>query len=194
VPATGDRKTRQHNRSERLLDAAARLFAEHGYSATTVRQISDTIDMHSGSVYYHFPSKHALLLAVYERGVERLAANIDAAVAVHDDAWSRLEAGVGAHLETLLDTSDYARVLFRVLPDDVPEIADKLTALRDRVERRFRALIDPLDLTAETDPKMLRFMLLGAMNWSQVWYSSGGDTPRTIAGKFLALVRRPSEQ
>jgi hypothetical protein len=35
----------------------------------------------------------------------------------------------------------------------------------------------------------LRLLLLGALNWSQNWYHTGGDSPRSIARKFLQLLR-----
>jgi hypothetical protein len=34
-------------------------------------------------------------------------------------------------------------------------------------------------------------MLLGALNWSQTWYHAGRDTPKTIARRFVALLRTP---
>ena len=34
-------------------------------------------------------------------------------------------------------------------------------------------------------------MLLGALNWSQTWYQAGSDSPRTIARRFVALLRQP---
>ena len=75
------RGPRQDNRRERLMDAAAELFSRRGYRATTVRDIAAAVGMLPGSVYYHFPSKGALLLAVYEEGVRRVTRRVDEAVA-----------------------------------------------------------------------------------------------------------------
>jgi hypothetical protein len=37
-------------------------------------------------------------------------------------------------------------------------------------------------------------MLLGALNWSQTWYRTGGSqTPRTIARHFITLLRQGQE-
>lgn len=43
-----------------LLATAAEVFAEHGYSATTVRTIADRAGMLAGSLYYHFDSKESM--------------------------------------------------------------------------------------------------------------------------------------
>lgn len=47
---------------ERILDAAARLFVEHGYAATTTRKISMAVGIKQPSLYYHFPNKEAMLV------------------------------------------------------------------------------------------------------------------------------------
>src|SRR5574337_1632583 len=81
------RGPRSDNRLQDLLDAAARLFALHGYAATSMRDIAIETKMLAGSVYYHFPSKDELLLAVYEAGVQALDAAVTAAVAGETDPW-----------------------------------------------------------------------------------------------------------
>ncbi len=43
-----------------ILDAAARLFAQRGVGATTVREIAGDVGVLSGSLYHHFPSKEAI--------------------------------------------------------------------------------------------------------------------------------------
>ena len=48
---------------ERLLAAAGRLFAEQGYAATSLRDITRVADANVAAVNYHFGSKEGLLLA-----------------------------------------------------------------------------------------------------------------------------------
>lgn len=52
---------------ERLLDAAERLFAQRGFAATSLRDITAEAQANLASVNYHFGSKEALLDAVFER-------------------------------------------------------------------------------------------------------------------------------
>lgn len=47
-------------RRDRILANAARLFCEQGVAVTTVREIADAVELNSGSLYYHFASKHAI--------------------------------------------------------------------------------------------------------------------------------------
>jgi len=184
------RRANRNNRVEKVLDAAADLFGSKGYRETTVRDISQAVDMLPGSLYYHFPSKHDLLLATYEEGVRRLIDRVSAAVADTDmPAWARLENALAAHLETILDHTGYARVMIRVLPEQVPEKSEELTVLRNRYEKLLASVLDDVPVAADVSRKMLRLLLLGAANWSQVWYREDGDSPRDLAKHFVRLVQ-----
>lgn len=184
------RPPRQDNRRRQLLDAAARRFARQGFRATTIRDVAGDAGMLPGSLYYHFASKSDLLLAVYEEGVRRIADKVDRAAAGAAEPWARLEAASTAHLETVLDQSDYAQVIVRVLPRDAREVSARLVALRDRYERRFERLVDDLALPAPADRRSLRLFLLGALNWAQVWYRPGEAAPADIARRFTGYLRR----
>ncbi len=52
------------NRRRKLMDGAAKLFRTQGFAATSTRDIAAAAGMHSGSPFYHFESKSALLYAV----------------------------------------------------------------------------------------------------------------------------------
>jgi len=53
----------------RILDAAEILFAEHGFAATSLRDITKEAAVNLAAVNYHFGSKTALLSAVFERRI-----------------------------------------------------------------------------------------------------------------------------
>ena len=184
------RAPRQDNRRQHLLDAAAGLICRRGYHATSMRDIGRATHMLPGSIYYHFESKEELLVAVYAEGVRRIAERVDAAVARTTDPIRRLEAACVAHLEMLLADSDYAQVVVRVLPEDVPAVSARLTALRDAYEERFRRLIAALALPRGRR-RYARLTLLGALNGAQVWYRPGGDPPARIARRVLECLREP---
>ncbi len=185
------RTARSDNRLPQVLEEAARAFREKGYAGASIRDIVRSIDMLPGSLYYHFPSKGALLVAVYAEGVRRFSEAVRAALKARGGPWQRLEAACIAHLETLLEESDFAQVVVRVRPGDVPAVARQLAQLRDGYEALFVELVDALPLARGTDRRALRLMLFGALNWSQTWYREGRDQPRSIARQFVALLRHP---
>jgi len=187
---SASRAPRQDNRRQQLLDVAARLFRERGFHVTSMRDIAREVGMLSGSIYYHFPSKEEMLLAVYEEGLRHIAEQVDAAVAGQVTPWERLEAGCTAHLEALLELSDYTQVMIRVLPPEGGKVAERLLELRDQYEARFRDLIDALALPETADRRYLRLLLMGGLNWSHVWYHPGGDPPAVIARRMIDLLRQ----
>jgi TetR/AcrR family transcriptional regulator, cholesterol catabolism regulator len=145
--------------------------------------------MLSGSIYYHFSSKEEMLLAVYEEGLRHIAARFDAAVAKETDPWRRLEAGCAAHLEAMLELSDYTQVMIRVTPNEAGSVSQQLLESRERYERRFRDLIRDLPLPEGADRRYLRLLVIGGLNWSHVWYRPGGDPPAVIARNMIDLLR-----
>ena len=181
---------RAHSRLPQLLDEAARAFAQRGYAAASVREIVAPIGMLPGSLYCHFETKEALLVAVYKEGVERISAAVDAAVTKVSAPWARLEAACVAHLGSLLDQTDYSQVVIRVRPSDAPAVADLLVALRDSYEARWSQLVAALPLERSVDRGDLRLFLMGALNWSQTWFrDDGSSTPERIARRFVCLVK-----
>ena len=181
---------RGSSRLPRLLDEAAHAFALRGYAAASVREIVGPVGMLPGSLYCHFATKEALLVAVYKEGVERIGAAVDAAVAPLDEPWQRLEAACVAHLSSLLDQTDYSQVVIRVRPIDAPAAESELVALRDSYEKRFARLVAALPLARPTDRTLLRLMLVGALNWSQTWYrEERGTSPEKIARRFVGLLK-----
>ncbi|MDQ6629011.1 MAG: TetR/AcrR family transcriptional regulator [Pseudomonadota bacterium] len=188
-------RKRAHSRLPQLLDQAARAFAEHGFAAASVREIVGPIGMLPGSLYCHFATKEALLLAVYTEGVERISAAVDAASAPVAEPWARLEAACIAHLVSLLDQTDYSQVVIRIRPSDAPAVAAELTALRDSYEARWNHLIAGLPLERSVHRGDLRLFLLGALNWSQTWYrAEGGMSPTRIARRFVGLMKASMSQ
>jgi AcrR family transcriptional regulator len=72
-------KTRQT-----VLDTARRLFLEHGFDATSLQLIADTMGVTKANVYYYFRTKIAILEALLAPTVEALTERLDAAERITD--------------------------------------------------------------------------------------------------------------
>lgn len=57
--------------ADRIIDAGMAVFAQTGYHGFSVRQVADRLDVHAGSLYYHVPSKAALLQLMADRVVRQ---------------------------------------------------------------------------------------------------------------------------
>jgi AcrR family transcriptional regulator len=63
---SGRRQRRKSETLNRILAAAVQLFAERGYAETTVEDITEAADVGKGTFFNYFPTKDAVLLAVFE--------------------------------------------------------------------------------------------------------------------------------
>ncbi len=66
-PAVGVRAEGKARTHEKLLDAAAQVFADRGYGAASVEEIARVADVSVGSIYTHFRSKQKLFVALMDR-------------------------------------------------------------------------------------------------------------------------------
>lgn len=180
---------RYDNRGGQVLRAAVELFSTQGFDATSIREIAALARVQPASVYYHYPSKEALLVAIVDEAARLLAAQVTAA-ARSKDPWQRLEAACAAHLDMLLHGEGHVRVLATEIPSRrTGELQRALVRTRDSYEEIFRRLVDEVPVAANVDRTYLRLVLLGAINWALIWYRPGGDEPTAIAQRIVELVR-----
>lgn len=86
-------------RREQLLEAAARLFADHSYHGTTVGDICDAVGVGKGVFYWYFPSKEALFSELLQSSLLRLRRGQQAAIVGHADPIARIEEGIRSSIE-----------------------------------------------------------------------------------------------
>jgi AcrR family transcriptional regulator len=55
-----------NDRRSAIRDVALELFSQHGYEKTSLREIAERLGMTKAALYYHYPSKQALLLSIIE--------------------------------------------------------------------------------------------------------------------------------
>jgi TetR/AcrR family transcriptional regulator, cholesterol catabolism regulator len=180
----------EDNRGRDILAAAVELFASRGFDATSVRDIATAARVQPASVYYHYPSKEALLVAIVDQAAAQVTAQILAA-AQAGDPWARLEQACAAHLTALLQGEGALRVLATEIPSRrTGAVHLAMVRTRDAYEEVFRGLVAALPVRAGVDRSYLRLTLLGAINWTLIWYRPGGDSPSIIATRIVTLIRR----
>jgi AcrR family transcriptional regulator len=177
---------------ERFLDAAARLFRQQGYEATTVRDIARGAGMLPGSLHYRYPTKDSLLLALMRRGVEADMATVRAAIGQTRDPLERLRLALRARVRFLLSRDSASVVLFdwRSLKGRARQ---EMIRLRDEYEAFWVGLLEDVAgaglLRPKLDLKMLRLFVFGAVNWVALWYSPRGErSPEEIADAFWGFM------
>lgn len=123
---------------ERVLDAAAKLFAERGYAAVTLRDIAAAVGIQHTSLYHHVPGgKEALFIEVTERQLQQHRQGLTAAI-------GESEVNIRSQLFAAADwfLSQPPMDLVRMTYADMPAIAPK--AAKRLADLALEALITPI--------------------------------------------------
>lgn len=174
--------------TQRLLAAARRLFAEHGFARTATEDIVAAAAVTRGALYHHFADKRALFEAVFLQLQAETGARIAAAAGSHDDIWARILAGCQAFLAAACE-ADFAQIVLRdgpaVLGAEAWRHADEIHSLfqlRDSLEV-LRAADAALDVEATLQ------LLSGALNEAAIWIADAGDRDAALARAGAAFER-----
>ncbi|WKE68422.1 TetR/AcrR family transcriptional regulator [Streptomyces sp. WP-1] len=134
APRRKPRQVRAELTRERILDAAAQVFAEHGYAAGTTNRIAEHARLSIGSLYQYFPNKDAILAELLVRHIDR-------------GAWEgaeELELSPGSLKETVRalvrDAIDHHRddpQLLRIMIEEAPMSGELIEA----IERHGKARV-----------------------------------------------------
>jgi AcrR family transcriptional regulator len=140
---------------QRLIDAAARLFARNGYTASTVAAIGEEAGVSRGLVNFHFKAKEYLLHAV----IEQLVAELESQMFPADppgDPLAALAVLIDAHRRFLTQQPDRARLLFRLQAEALnPALGlDAFAQLHHRWIERTRRLWETGIRTGVADPTL----------------------------------------
>jgi AcrR family transcriptional regulator len=132
-----------------ILDAAERLFAEHGFRGTSVRAITDLAGANLAAVGYHFGSKAELLAAVVRRVIEPInaaqSAGLDRLLArTPDPTVTELVAAFAGPLFDEMPAGDEggartSRLIVRIIGDPAEEMRTWTGAAEDTVRDRYLA-------------------------------------------------------
>lgn len=177
-------------REQEILAAAAMLFAQKGYSATTVRDIGQHVGLLGGSLYHYIRSKEALFVKLHETALQAAEDKIRAALEGLVDPWERLSAACRTLLEIQLAPDSLTMPLmndFRAVPSDVRQ---QLIVKRDSFEMVFKKLVADLPLEDGIDPGVYRLLLLTLLNNSSLWFRSDKLTVSEVSAQIMTLFRR----
>ena len=185
------------NRRSELLRAAARLFVEKGFDATTTRDIAEAAGMRSGSPFYHFRSKQELLKAAMIEGLDEGQSRLAQAVKGVADPEQRLRVLVRTHLGTLLEGDCRSPLLVseaRALDD---KARTEIAAAFERYQVPWQETLDALQqagkLASAAPP--VRLLLFGMLNWSSHWYRPDGTlSVDALADAAVAMLLHAPKQ
>lgn len=206
-PATGkiDGRARPETR-ERILEAAAEVFAEKGYYAAAVDDIVKVSNTSKGSFYNFFPSKQAIFLALIDRLDARVVERIEKAIAQERGALRKVDAALRAFLDDFARHRRLARILLIEAAGLGHAFNERLFTTHTRfarlIQKHLQHAVDEGSIPS-IDTELAAFAWLGAVNEVVLrWLYTGEPDPlekalpelRSLLLRSVGAPSTPSEE
>jgi TetR/AcrR family transcriptional regulator, cholesterol catabolism regulator len=177
---------------ERLLDAAATLFAQKGYAAASTREIAGILGIRKASLYYHIENKEDLLYAICKSSLDQIRRDVAAALEKVRDPLERTRTLVRAHIKSLVRDQIAHSVAVGEMHALSGARLKEVIALRDAYEDLVRSVLQDARkagaLRDDIGVKYLCLILLGLLNRVELWYRRDGAlAPDQLARVFEAI-------
>jgi TetR/AcrR family transcriptional regulator len=160
MPRTGGERRRTT-----IVEEAIRCFGREGYQGASLDQIAQAVGIRKQTLLYYFPTKDDLLETCLAAAGERVAEEIDAALADDDQPWDRAEAVIHAVYglaEEWPEFPMFIREAGRLGPNAFHRFAAALEPLRERAIEFLQAGMDQGAIRKQ-DPALLLFTLYTAV-------------------------------
>ncbi|WP_306554370.1 TetR/AcrR family transcriptional regulator [Acidovorax sp.] len=200
APVSHRERQREAKRNA-VLQAAAQLFNERGFHATSLDDIAARLNVTKPTLYYYVKNKDEILLQCVSKGLQMMLEGIAASRAAGGKAIDQLMTCMQVYARIV--TMDFGMCLIRVGDEQVPpESRKELRRLKSAIDQEFRRLV--AEGVAEgsiqpCDPKITAFVIAGALSWIGRWYQPGGEyTAEQVAQQCIAtlcdgVLRRPAQ-
>ncbi len=187
------RELKAERRRHEILKSAARAFKKKGFYATTMEDIASELLMTQGSLYYYFKSKEEILFACHLTSMEHILSDLARVRSVSAPAAAKLRALVELHVAVMVDDLQASAMALEFTALSEPYLS-QLIELRDRFEGGVRAIVREgveAGEFAASEPRVVAFALLGAINWMARWFDPEGlFTAEQIAAQWADLFLR----
>ena len=195
---TASRSRSSNVTRQRILDAAAKVFRDKGYAGARLADIAAVAGLQgAGSLYYHFPSRDALVEEVLRAGVAHTVEFVQRAVdALPAEATpgERVQTAMRAHLLCVLSIGDYTSANIRIFGQVPADIRRKHLVAQRRYGAYFRQLLEAAqgagEIRADVDLSVSRMLAFGAMNWSVEWFDPKVSSAERVADELVGMVFR----
>lgn len=100
------------NKTKRkIFETSMKLFAEKGYDATSVEEITATVGVAKGTLYYHFASKEEIFNFLIEEGIKLLQNSIDIKTAKHKNYIDKIKSIVLIQIKIVAKYEDIITII-----------------------------------------------------------------------------------
>ncbi len=161
------------DRKTEIISVAAKLFKEKGYSAVTMRDIAQAMDIKAASLYNHIKSKQEILVLIVIEIAEEFTNGINQIVSSEVSAIQKIEKVIQLHIDITLRNSE----ALACLNNDWMHLADNdltyFIKMREEYEENFRTIIKQGIANQEIknlNIEVVIFSTLSTLRTLYLWY------------------------
>lgn len=174
-----------------ILKSAAELFAEKGFSTTTIVELADACQSSRGALYHYFSSKEEILTRILEEHVSNM---LDVLVELGEQRLAP-EEHLRAVARTIMRLNTENQAEQSVLLNDWNQLDEKkrheIGALQRRILSIIRDVLTRLDRRHRLTPRSATtymMSLLGSLNYTFAWFDPKGPvSPEEYADQVVDL-------
>jgi TetR/AcrR family transcriptional regulator, cholesterol catabolism regulator len=165
---------------QEILRAAARLFQQQGYDATSMNDVAAALKLSKGGLYHHFQSKDEILYHIMSHAMDITEERVINVARRIEGAEERLRTLIRLHIGVVLSEED--REITVMLHENHP----LPPALRRKINGRKKDYVHFVEnliadvqrgrnSTSQVTPRAAAFALVGMINWIYQWYRPDGS-------------------
>lgn len=180
------------DRKTEIVTVAAKLFKEKGYSAVTMRDIAQALEIKAASLYNHITSKQEILVLIIIEIAEAFTTTIAQIVATDTNAIQKLENVIQLHIDITLKNTD----ALACLNNDWMHLADQELAyfikMREEYEANFRKIVTTGITNQEIknlNPEVIIFSILSTLRNLHLWYGKNKTVkPMVLKSNMIQVL------
>ena len=188
---------------DQLIERAATLFAERGFSRTSLQDVADAMGLSRPAVYHYVASKEAILEALV---TEASVSNAESLLALREQVGLSSEERLREAIRGMALRSAHRPIQFRLLITSVAYLPPDVAATHERAKREVLDHLTAIVADAvrsgtfrQMDERLVAFGLIGMVLWIPLWYQPGGrSSPEQVAEEFVRLaldgLKRPDSR
>ncbi|WP_104086391.1 TetR/AcrR family transcriptional regulator [Arthrobacter sp. GMC3] len=190
-PAPTSKRGRPGYDQQSVLRIAVEVFNKHGYEATSMGILADTLGISKSAIYHHVPSKEELLRLALEEALGGLEEVLTLDGATSGTAVARLEYVLRGTIAVLVERLPFVTLLLRLRGNTAME--REAMARRRAFDRTITSLVSAAQqdctLRADIDPGTVTRLLFGTINSIVEWYKPGGPlTAKKLADDVISMA------
>ncbi|MBK8028482.1 MAG: TetR/AcrR family transcriptional regulator [Anaerolineae bacterium] len=177
---------------DRILDAALNIFANKGYHDTRMDEIVEASSTSKGSIYFHFPNKERLFLALVDQFADLIERRVREAVEQEAEGIARVRAALQACLETFGRYRRPAKIMLVQAVGLGSVFEKKRVDVNDRFANLIKEYLDEaiaIGDIAPVDTEVVSYAWMGAIYGIVIrWVYTGEPDSERILSALLPML------